>query len=201
MCTGAFKCCLHLATSSHPSSPGDVGIAGMFIPEAMGHQWIEHLMQVLCGVSEYERVTPWEFLDKHLVPIWAVLPPSWCCDFALVFLFSDVHPQSIENQSAYQYLTMAFIRQASEDQDIHAYQGFLPFFGTLLELIKHQLNWDQLTSLEIRLAWLSNRLRAIQTRGVHLELETILATRKQQISDDTLGYLAELPKIYPELDE
>ena len=198
VCTGAFKCCLHLATSSHPSSPGDVDIAGMFIPEAMGHQWIEHLMQVLCWVSGYERVTPWEFLDKHLVPVWAVLPPSWCCGFALVFLFSGVHPENTKNQSAYKYLTMAFIHQATKDQDIHAYQGFLPFFGTILELIKHHLNWDQLTSLEIRLAWLSNRLRAIQTRGVHLELETILATRKQQISDDTLGYLAELPKIYPD---
>ena len=195
VCTGAFKWCLHLATISHPSTPGDVGIAGVFIPGAMGHQWVEHLMRVLCGVFEHEMVSSWEFLDKHLAPIWAVLPPSWCCDFALVFLFSDVCLRDQKNQSAYKCFTTALTDQASKDRNTHAYQGFLHFLETVLELVKHRLNWDQLTSLETWLAWLSDLL---QTREVHLKLETILATRKQHILDETLGYFAELPMIYPD---
>ena len=149
-------------------------------------------MKVLCWYYQYQMISLWEFLDKHLIPIWVVLPPSWCCDFALVFLFSDVHPQ----MSAYKCLTTALTDQARKNQNTKAYQGFLPFFGTMLELIKDCLNWEQLTSLETWLAWLSDRL---QIQEVHLKLDTILATRKQQIQDETLGYFAELPMLYPDL--
>ena len=62
VCTGAFKWCLNLAALNQASSNGDVDIAGMLFPGAMGYQWIEHFIQVLCGCLEHETVQSWKFL-------------------------------------------------------------------------------------------------------------------------------------------
>ena len=186
VCTGAFKWCLNLATTS---SPGDVGIAGIFTPEAMGCQQIEHLMQVLFGLKA-EIADSWEFLNKYLVPKWGVLPPAWCHDFASVFMFTNVYWQP-----AYQLFTQALIYQERENPNN---QAFLPFIVGMLEPINHMLNWDQLTSLRTGLAWLPDNLQN-QDAQVHVKLENLLATRVEQIVvDETLRYFVELLMTYPE---
>ena len=184
-CTGAFKQCLNRVTIS---SDGDVGIAGMFIPRAMGCQRIEHLMQVLCGSEDIDY--SWKFLNEHLVPIWDELPHSWCHDFASIFLFSNVHKHC---QPAYQLLTQTLRYQTREHS-----QAFLPFLVDMLEPIKHSLNWYQLRSLETWLVLLPDDLQN-QDPQVHVKLVNLLATRMEQIVvDETLRYFVELLMTYPE---
>ena len=179
VCTGAFKQCLNLATPTWASPDGNADMAGMFIPEAMGCQWIEHLVQVLCGARGHEGVKSWEFLNKNLVPRWDMLPPSWCHDFASEFLFSDVH---LYNQPAYQCLTDALRDETGEIQNNMA---FLPFINAMLELTQHALNLDTLTSLK---TWLVGLPETLKNHDAHVKLETILATREQQIIDETLTF-------------
>ena len=176
VCTSAFRCCLNLAAVDQRSSTGDIHSAGMFIPEAMGRQWITHLIQVLCGPSESEVLISWKFLSDHLIPIWAMLPPSWCHDFALEFLFSDVH---LYNQPAYRCFTDAHRQEVG---DIQNNTAFLPFIKAMLDLTQHTLNRDQLTSLE---TWLVGLPETLENHDAHVKLENILATAKQQIVSET----------------
>ena len=184
VCTSAFKCCLNLTAVDQSSSTGDIHSAGMFIPEAMGHQWINHLIQVLCGSSESKVVSSWKFLNDHLVPRWATLPLSWCCDFASEFLFADLH---LYTQPAYQCFTDALSKEAEE---IKNNMAFLPFIGAMLELTQHTLNQVQLTSLK---TWLVVLPETLENHDAHVKLENILATREQHLVDETLTFFSELP--------
>ena len=184
VCTSAFQCCLNLAAVDQSSSTGDINNAGMFIPEAMGCQWINHLIQVLCGSSESKMVTSCKFLNDHLVPIWAKLPPSWCHDFASEFLFSGVHWY---NHFAYQHSTNAL---RDENGEIQNNTAFLLFIEAMLKLTQQTLNQDQLTSLK---TWLVRLPETLENHDVHVNLENILATMQQQIVDETLTFLSELP--------
>ena len=194
VCTSAFKRCLNLAMISQPSSTGCIHSAEMFASEMMGHQWIEHCVQVLCGDSVFGNLTlsSWEFLAEHLAPKWAMLPPSWRCDFALVFLFSNVHLSDMDEQPACQWIAEALIESA--DEALHT-EAFLLFLGVMLEHIQHSLHWDQLTSLE---TWLAQLPYVFERQDVYVKLENVIATQKQQIADATLGFFAELPMTYTE---
>ena len=186
VCTSAFRWCLNQATIDQPSSVGDIPSTGVFSPDLMGHEWIEHLVQVLCG----NAFGSWEFLAEHLVPKWAMLPPSWCCEFAFVFLFSNLHlparPDRHE-QPAYQCLAKALRFDMQSDQT------FLSFLGAMLEHIKSHLSWDQLASLETWLAQLPDNLK---NQDAHVKLENVLAMTRQQM---IFGLFAELPMNYPEV--
>ena len=187
VCTGAFECCLKLVTIGQLT--GDIHGDGTFIPEIIGSQWIEHLIQVLCGPPEHQKVKSWEFLVEHFAPKWAMLPSSWCYDFALVFLSSTVHLPDINELPVYQWFARALIDLAYQSQI------FLPFLGDMLELTQNSLNWHQLTSIE---TWLAQLPEILANQDAHVNLENILATRKQQLVDETCGFLAELPMRYPE---
>ena len=187
VCTGAFRCCLNLA--SQPSSAGDTQSTGMFIPETLGSQWIKHLIQVLCETPQYEPVRSWEFLADHLTPKWAMLPHSWCCDFASAFLSLNVHPLDEDELPAYQWFALTLTSEGQTNQD------FLPFLGTMLELIKHSMTSDQLASLE---TWLAQLPAILENPNAHVALGNVLATRKQEIVDETLRIFAELPIADPE---
>ena len=183
VCTGAFRWCLNLVTISQPDA------AGMFIPVTVGYEWIEHLIQVLCGYSGYERVRSWEFLTEHLVPKWAMLPPSWCSAFASAFLFSNVNPSGMPELHAYQ----SFAETLSDwARPIHVAQLhlFLPFLITALKLTKAELIWYQLTSIE---NWLAHLPEILENQDAHAQLENILATRRQELVEETIGSFAELP--------
>ena len=184
VCTSAFKCCLDLAAVDQPSPTGDIHSTGMFIPEAMGCQWINHLIQVFCGSYDYYIVGSWKFLNDHLVPIWATLPHSWCHDFASEFLLSGVHPY---NKPAYQRFTHALRHRTGEIQNNMA---FLPFIEAMLELTQHTLNQVQLTSLK---TWLVALPETFENHDAHVKLENILATREQHLVDETLTFFSELP--------
>ena len=187
VCTGAFRCCLNLA--SQPSSAVDTQSAGMFIPGTLGYQWIEHFIQVLCETPQYEPVRSWEFLAEHLTPKWATLPHPWCCDFASAFLFLNVHPLDGNELPAYQWFALTLTRRGQTNQD------FLPFLGTMLELSKHSVASDQVASLE---TWLAQLPEILGNQDAHVELGNVLVTRKQQIVDETLRIFAELPMSDPE---
>lgn len=184
VCTRAFKCCLNLATFDQQSSAEDIHRTGVFISEVMGHQWIEHMMHVLCGTDE----GVWEFLAQNLVPKWDKLPPSWCCEFALVFLFSIVHVPDMQEAPAYQHIANA----------LESYQmpSLLLFLGAIFELIKHSLDSEQLNSLETWLAQLPDHIKNLDS---HQKLENALAMWRQHIADEALGNFAELPMNYVEL--
>ena len=188
VCTSAFKWCLNLAAIDQSSSVGDIPGTGMFIPEVMGWQWIVHLGHVLCGGSDIFR--SWELLAEYLAPKWAMLPPSWCCDFAFVFLFSNVHLPYMPEQPAYQFLAQALTYQACEEQ---LKQAPLPFLGAMLERIKHHLDWNQLTFLE---TWLAQLPDDLKDQDAYFKLEIILVTQRQQIEEETLDLFAELPMNY-----
>ena len=187
VCTHAFKCCLNLA--SQPSSSGDIQSAGTFIPGTMGHQWIEHLISVLCGTSQHRPSRSWEFLTEHLIPKWAILPPAWCYDFASAFLFLNVHTVDESELPTYKW----FAGSLRDEEQIS--QAFLPFLGTMLELIKHSLTWGQLDSVN---TWLAQLPEILENQDAHVELHNILATRKKDIVDETLNCFAELPMSYLE---
>ena len=74
-------------------------------------------------------------------------------------------------------------------------KAFLPFLGTMLELIKYSLTWCQLNSLD---AWLAQLPANLENQEAQVKLENVLATRKQEIIDETLRCFAELPMTYPE---
>ena len=194
VCTGAFKCCLNLATISQPSSTGDIHSAEMFIPETMGSQWIKHLIQVLFSASEYGIVRSWKFLVEHLIPKWATLPPSWCHKFALVFLLSTVHVPDMDELPAYQLFAETFRTQAMDMQVSHAFLSFLEdMLGPIVA--NSSLNWHQVTFLEM---WLAQLPGSLEKEDAHIKLGNHLAVIKQQIVDETLRFFAELPMAYSE---
>ena len=192
VCTGAFKCCLNLATISQLSSTGDIPSARMFIPETMGSHWVEHLIQVICSASEYGLAGSWEFLVEHLIPKWAGLSPSWCHDFALVFLFSTVHLPDMDELPARQLFAEALSNQAGERK---MYQAFLSFLEDMLELTKSSLGRNQLTTLEM---WLAQLPGPLEKEEWAMKLGNLLAAIKQHIVDETLGFFAELPMAHSE---
>ena len=69
-------------------------------------------------------------------------------------------------------------------------EALLPFLATLLELVKSNLTWDSTISLE---NWLARLPEEFYNQDAHIQIEGILATRKQQLLEETLGCFAELP--------
>ena len=188
VCTGAFKWYLNLVTISQPSAPG------MFIPETAGYGWIEHLLQVLSVYFPDDPVRSWKFLADHLVPKWAMLPSSWHNGFAFAFLFSNVNPPGIPVLHPYQKFTETLGDWATES---HVGQ-LLPFLVTMLELNKAGLTWDQLTSIE---NWLAHLPEILENQDARVQLENILATRKQELVEETIGFFAQLPMADSGIDE
>ena len=149
---------------------------------------MEHLGRVLCGNSN--NIRSWRFLAEHLAPKLDKLPHSWCSEFAFIFLFSNVYLPDGHEQPPYQCIARALINWGCEEQ---FNQGFLPFLGAMLEVIKHNLKLDQLTALE---TWLSQLPDNFKNQDAHVKLGSVLATQRQRM---TLGLFAELPMSYPEL--
>ena len=186
VCTGAFRCCLNLA--SRPSTSDDIQGAEIFIPGIMGSQWIEHLIGVLCLPPWYHK-EGWEFLAEHLTTKWATLPLPWCCDFASSFLFLNVHPLDEDELPVYQWFANCLRYEEQPNQ------AFLPFLGMMLELIIYRMSLGQLNSLD---TWLVHLPAYLENQDAHVKLENVLAMRKQEIVDETLRCFAELPMTYPE---
>ena len=69
-------------------------------------------------------------------------------------------------------------------------RAFLSFLVTLLELIISRLTWATLTSLE---NWLAQLPKGLENQGAHTQAAPNLATLKQQLVGQTLGFFAELP--------
>ena len=184
VCIGAFRCCLNLVTISQPNLTEDIHGPGMFILKTIGSQWIEHLIQVLCRAAEHDRSRSCQFLADNLAPKWAMLPPSWCYHFALVYLSSTVHLPDIDQIPPYRWVVE---RRISQD--------FLDFLGTMLELTKHTMNQYQLASLD---AWLAQLPEPLENQDARVTLKNVLTIRMQQIVDETLKFFTELPMAYSE---
>jgi len=183
VCTRAFKWCLDLFPIGESGTPGDVNSTRTFIPESMGHMWVTHFFQVLCGNRRYRNLS-WRLMISDLVPKWTMLPSSWCCDFASALIFDIVLFPDIHDPPAYsQFLPGG--RMSLDER-----RAFLSFLATLLELIKSRLTWDTLTSLEI---WLAQLPEGLENQDPHNQAAGNLATLKQQIVEQTLGFFAELP--------
>jgi len=178
VCTRAFKWCLDLFPIGQSGTPGDVNSATAFIPETMGRMWVEHFIQVLCG-EYWSLPLSWGFLISELVPKWTVLPSSWCRDFASALIFCTV-PKGFH---AYQFF-------ADDRLSLDERQAVLSFLATLLELIGSRLTWASLASLENRLAQLPEGL---ENPVADTQIQHILATMKQQLVEETLGFFTELP--------
>ena len=188
VCIHAFKWCLELVRISQPSEPRDGDSTETFIPATMGHEWVEHFVPVLCKGDYVEMRRAWGLLNTHLAPIWSMLPSSWCCDFASVFLFSIVHRRGVHEYPAHQYFVEAV---ADRFTLFDGREVYLPFLATMLHLVKSSLTWARLTSLE---TWLAKTPDELDHDDARTELEHILATRKQHlVGEETLGLLAELP--------
>ena len=168
VCTGAFRYCLNLASQLSSAR-------GIHDPGTMGCQWIEHLVRVLLG-PPYKRIRSWEFLTEHLAPKWATLPLSWCQDFASAFLFLNVHTPYWGEFPPYQLFAKSLRFEQRPNQT------FLPFLGTMLQLIKDRVTWDQLYSFD---TWLAKLPEHIENQDAHIKLDNILATRKQEIIGKT----------------
>ena len=182
VCTHAFKWCLDLVPTSRSRTLGGANSTRMFIPETMGHMWVGHFIHVLCKDLYWERVKSWRFLLSCLIPKWTMLPSSWRRDFSSAFLFSVVQPLDMHGLPAYQCLAEAHAFMSIDEQE-----AFLPFLASLLKLVKFSLTWVSLTSLENWLARLPERL---ENQDAHTRMRQILATRKPQL---TIESLAELP--------
>jgi len=178
VCTRAFKWCLDLFPIGQSGTPEVVHSIKTFIPEAMGHVWVEHFIQVLCGESWSLNLSR-RLLILGLVPKWAMLPSSWCRDFASALIFCTV-PNGLP---AYQFFVDGFL---SLDERL----AFLSFLATLLELIKSGLTWVGLTSLE---NWLAQLSEGLENQGANTKIQYILATMQQQLVEETLGLFKELP--------
>jgi len=187
VCTGAFKWCLGLVASRDPHS------TQLFIPEAIGHEWIKDFTEVLCHGSN-ER--PWKFLVGDLVPTWTMLPPSWCSAFASVFLTYRVSAEG-RLLPAYQHVAIA-LRHSARGVQIDQLRAFLPFIADMLELIKHRLARESVASIESWLARLPKRLENLLARA---QIQTALATRMQQLREEIVALYAELPMVDSGMDE
>jgi hypothetical protein len=86
VCTRAFNWCLNLVPINQSGPPGGANSTSLFIPEAMGYEWVEHFIHVLCKGYYWERVASWRFLISGLVLKWTILPSSWCRGFASALL-------------------------------------------------------------------------------------------------------------------
>jgi len=194
VCTGAFKWCLNLVTTSQPNR------AGMFIPETVGYGPIEHLIQVLCGDCLFDGARPWRFLAEHLVPKWTRLPSSWHSCFASAFLFSNVNPPGVPKLHAYQHIagTLRTLRIWEPGLRSDQVQGFLPFLVAVVDHTKAGLTWDQVTSIE---GWLAQLPEIIENQDARAQLENILANRRQELVEETIGLFAELPMGYSGMDK
>jgi len=187
--TRAFKWCLDLFPIVESSTPGDVNSTTMFIPETMGCMWVEHFIQVLFGDC-YSWYSSWRLIISDLVPKWTVLPLSWCCDFASVLIFNiALFPNMHSPPDSFFYDA-----RMSPDEC----QAFLSFLATLLELIKSRLTWASLTSLE---NWLAELSEGLENQGAYTQIQHSLATMKQQLVDETLGFFTELPMVNEWLEE
>jgi len=178
VCIRAFKWCLDLFPIGQSGTPGDVNSTRTFIPEPMGRIWVEQFIQVLCR-DPYGQHASRGLLISDLVPKWTVLPSSWCRDFASAFIFCTV-PNGLP---AYQFFVDGCL---SLDERL----AFFSFLATLLELIKSRLTWASLTSLE---NWPAQLPGGIENQGAHTKIQHILATMKQQLVEETLGFFTELP--------
>jgi len=175
VCMRAFKWCLDLFPIGQLGTPEDVNTTRAFIPGTMGCMWVEHFIQVLCKNS-WSLHLSWRFLLSALVPKWTMLPSSWCCDFASALIFCNGLPD---------YLFLVGGQWSLDDQ-----QAILSFLATLLELIKSRLTWPSLTSLE---NWLAQFPDGHENQVHHTQIQHILATRKQQLVEEALGFFTELP--------
>ncbi len=194
VCRRAFRWCLDLVPISQPGTPGDANsTSGLFIPETMGYDWVVHFVHVLCEGEYWEMASSLGLLISGLVPKWTMLPSSWCYDFASALLFTVVQPPDIDGLPAYQCLA-----KSNEYLSLDMRKAFLPFLATLLELFKSCLTWDSISSLE---NWLAHLPEWLSNQDAHTQMEGILATRKQQLVTDTLGYFAELPMASEWLEE
>ena len=137
--TQAFKWCIELTPISRPSSHGDGDSTGVFIPQPMGYEWVEHFIHVLCTGNSMDRVGSWGFLESHLVPKFTTLPSSWCYDFASAFLFSILHPSDGDELPAYQSLGISYSTLAIDKRE-----SYLHFVAAMLELMKSDLSWARL---------------------------------------------------------
>jgi len=194
VCTGAFKWCLNLVTISKTNA------AGMFIPETAGYGWIEHLIQVLCVDNQFDRARSWELLTEHLVPKWTMLPPAWHGGFASAFIFFNINPPDMPELHAYQSFagTLGMLRVQGTSSQSGQLHLFLPFLVTMVELAKAGLTWDQLTSID---SWLANLPEIFENQDARSQLDNILVTRKQELVEETMGFLAELPMADSRIDE
>ncbi len=77
-------------------------------------------------------------------------------------------------------------------------QAFLPFLATLLDLIKFSLTWESIISLD---NWLAQLPESLENQDARTQMDSILATRKQQLAKENLGYFAELPMASEWLEE
>ena len=185
VCNRAFNLCLDLVPISQPATSGGPNSTRTFIPETMGSEWVSHLIHVFCKAGFWERVASWELLISGLVPKWTILPFSWRHYFASALLFTVVQSTGTGGLPAYQCLAKSRPGMSFERR-----QALLPFLATLLELAKSSLTWDRILSLEI---WLAQLPEDLKNREAHTQIEGILATRKQQLPGENLGFFAELP--------
>ena len=183
VCTRAFKWCLELAPICRPGSPGAADSNRTFIPETMEYGWIEHFVNVLC--PDAHGTPSWEFLKSHLVPKWAMLPSSWCWDFASAFMFPPEHPLGVHRPPPYQLLAKSI-----ELTQVHELSKYLSFLSTILEPIQTKLTLTRLTSLE---NWLANVPERDENRDAHTQIGNILSARKQQLAKDAPVFLEGLP--------
>ena len=186
VCRRAFIWCLDLVPICQSGSPGDMNSTRMFIPETMGYVWVAHFIHVLChcGTGYYDMAASWTLLISHLIPKWAMLPFSWRHDFASALLLTVVQRRGMDGLPAYQHLAASGGFMSFDKR-----QAFLPFLVTLLELFKSSLTWATLISLE---SWLAQLPESLMNPHAHTQIESNLATRKQQLLQENIGFFAEL---------
>jgi len=74
ICSRAFRWCLALVPISRSDTPGNANGTRMFIPEAMGYEWVAHFISVLCECNCWDRCTSLDILLSNLIPKWTKLP-------------------------------------------------------------------------------------------------------------------------------
>ena len=185
ICERTFIWCLDLGSISQSGTPENAHSTRIFIPATMGYQWIEHFVHVLCKGEYWRRAISWEFLVSRLVPRWAMISSSWCHDFASALLFTIVQPPDTHGNPAYQCLAEAHKYMSLDER-----QALLPFLSTLLELAKSSLTWGSIISAE---SWLTQLPESLENQDAHAHMEDILTSRKQQLQEENLAFLEELP--------
>ena len=191
VCTRAFNWCLDLVPVSQ--SGGNANSTRVFIPEAMGYEWVAHFIHALCA-GEYRTVAvSWGALISRLVPKWAILPSTWCQGFSSALLFTVVQPLHTNELPAYQYLAESHMHMSFDGR-----QAFLPFLATILELNKSSLTRASAILLE---NWLAQLPESLENQDAHTQMKGILSTKEQQFVDENLTFFAELPMATEWLEE